>query len=186
MWDLPTPGLEPVSPALAGGFFTTAPPGKFPRVVFYMFVCQEHSLGDVQPFLSSSFFSTSPLHPQRTHSRSWSRCPSGVTHMQCTQAVLYVHQPGSIFPQGTQLSHTGCPASHAVRRKHRPEVWSVECGWIWCCHLQTWTLKCPAQSPTLPIGPPNVSWTLTLRATDGSIIFVRSKDSGASVKFSPK
>ena len=28
MWDLPGPGLEPVSPALAGGFSTTAPPGK--------------------------------------------------------------------------------------------------------------------------------------------------------------
>ena len=28
MWDLPRPGLEPVSPALAGGFLTTAPPGK--------------------------------------------------------------------------------------------------------------------------------------------------------------
>ncbi|XP_049565072.1 phosphatidate cytidylyltransferase 1 isoform X5 [Orcinus orca] len=26
MWDLPGPGLEPVSPALAGGFLTTAPP----------------------------------------------------------------------------------------------------------------------------------------------------------------
>ena len=28
MWDLPGLGLEPVSPALAGGFLTTAPPGK--------------------------------------------------------------------------------------------------------------------------------------------------------------
>ena len=28
MWDLPKPGLEPVSPALAGRFSTTAPPGK--------------------------------------------------------------------------------------------------------------------------------------------------------------
>ena len=28
MWDLPGPGLEPGSPALAGGFLTTAPPGK--------------------------------------------------------------------------------------------------------------------------------------------------------------
>ena len=28
MWDLPGPGLEPVSPAMAGGFSTTAPPGK--------------------------------------------------------------------------------------------------------------------------------------------------------------
>ena len=30
MWDLPRPGLEPVSPALADGFSTTAPPGKLP------------------------------------------------------------------------------------------------------------------------------------------------------------
>ena len=30
MWDLPEPGFEPVSPALAGRFSTTAPPGKPP------------------------------------------------------------------------------------------------------------------------------------------------------------
>ena len=28
MWDLPRPGLEPVSPALAGRFSTAVPPGK--------------------------------------------------------------------------------------------------------------------------------------------------------------
>ena len=28
MWDLPRSGIEPVSPALAGGFLSTAPPGK--------------------------------------------------------------------------------------------------------------------------------------------------------------
>ena len=28
MWDLPRPGLEPVSAALAGRLSTTAPPGK--------------------------------------------------------------------------------------------------------------------------------------------------------------
>ena len=28
MWDLPRPGIEPVSPALAGRFLTTVPPGK--------------------------------------------------------------------------------------------------------------------------------------------------------------
>ena len=26
--DFPDPGIEPTSPALAGGFFTTEPPGK--------------------------------------------------------------------------------------------------------------------------------------------------------------
>ena len=28
MWDLPRPGIEPVSPALAGGIFTTEPAAK--------------------------------------------------------------------------------------------------------------------------------------------------------------
>ena len=32
MWDLPGPGLKPVSPALVGGFLTTAPPGKSPHL----------------------------------------------------------------------------------------------------------------------------------------------------------
>ena len=36
MWDLPRPGLEPVSPALAGGFSTTAPPGKPLNFDFYL------------------------------------------------------------------------------------------------------------------------------------------------------
>ena len=34
MWDPPRPGLEPVSPALAGGLSTTAPPGKPPLFTF--------------------------------------------------------------------------------------------------------------------------------------------------------
>ena len=34
MWDLPRPGLKLVSPALAGGFSTTAPPGK-PQVILF-------------------------------------------------------------------------------------------------------------------------------------------------------
>ena len=28
IWNLPKPGIEPVSPALAGGFLSTVPPGK--------------------------------------------------------------------------------------------------------------------------------------------------------------
>ena len=35
-WDLPGPGIEPVSPALAGRFFTTEPPRKPPpRFLLY-------------------------------------------------------------------------------------------------------------------------------------------------------
>ena len=40
MWDLPRPGLEPVSPALAGRFSTTAPPGKpHPCLLIGSLVC---------------------------------------------------------------------------------------------------------------------------------------------------
>ena len=42
MWDLPRPGLEPVSPALAGRFSTTAPPGK-PLIIMY-FKCWSSQL----------------------------------------------------------------------------------------------------------------------------------------------
>ena len=36
MWDPPRPGLEPVSPALAGRFSTTAPPGKPPLFLYFI------------------------------------------------------------------------------------------------------------------------------------------------------
>ena len=36
MWDLPRLGLEPVSPALAGGLPTTAPPGKSQAAVVFV------------------------------------------------------------------------------------------------------------------------------------------------------
>ena len=39
MWNLPRPGLEPVSPALAGRFSTTAPPGK---PWLHSFACDIH------------------------------------------------------------------------------------------------------------------------------------------------
>ena len=43
MWDPPRPGLEPVSPALAGRLSTTAPPGK-PLSFFFLnpFLCCFH------------------------------------------------------------------------------------------------------------------------------------------------
>ena len=45
MWDLPRPGLEPMSPALAGRFPTTAPPGK-PLIV--VLICISLIISDVK------------------------------------------------------------------------------------------------------------------------------------------
>ena len=41
MWDLPGPGLEPVSLALAGGFLTTVPPGKTYKAYFEDYIWLE-------------------------------------------------------------------------------------------------------------------------------------------------
>ena len=46
MWDLPRPGLEPVSPALAGRFSTTAPPGK-PNTLFLNLLLLRSCDGDL-------------------------------------------------------------------------------------------------------------------------------------------
>ena len=40
MWSLPGPGIEPVSPALAGGFLFTVPPGNHPRLIFEIGKCK--------------------------------------------------------------------------------------------------------------------------------------------------
>ena len=38
MWDLPRPGLDPVSPALAGRLSTTVPPGKSHADIFLIVI----------------------------------------------------------------------------------------------------------------------------------------------------
>ena len=39
MWDLPGPGIEPMSPALAGEFLTTGPPGKSYNKTLKVLLC---------------------------------------------------------------------------------------------------------------------------------------------------
>ena len=61
MWDLPRPGIEPVSPALAGKFLTTVPPGKsLVLIIFYVILlCSkilslpQHGLQDKSPSLQA-------------------------------------------------------------------------------------------------------------------------------------
>ena len=61
MWDLPRPGLEPASPALAGRLSTTAPPGKtkqgffkFISIVVKLFFLFQHALFYVKVHVLSS------------------------------------------------------------------------------------------------------------------------------------
>ena len=41
MWDLPGPGIEPVSPAQAGGLPTTGPPEKSLHRLFYLIILKD-------------------------------------------------------------------------------------------------------------------------------------------------
>ena len=43
MWDLPGPGMEPVSPALAGGVLTTAPPRKSLKCSYLSVQCNNNT-----------------------------------------------------------------------------------------------------------------------------------------------
>ena len=59
-WDLPGPGLKLMSPALAGGFFTTEPPGKLQSLSLYWLVTH------TQSFLicCSTLPTTNPIPPE--------------------------------------------------------------------------------------------------------------------------
>ena len=56
MWDLPRPGLEPMSPALAGRFSTTAPPGK-PFILFLTLSRYSvHTKSGIFPYVTEQLF----------------------------------------------------------------------------------------------------------------------------------
>ena len=66
MQDLPGPGFKPVSPALAGGFLTTAPPGKsiqffltISESIFFQLASFSHSIIAMQIDLVVSSFTES-------------------------------------------------------------------------------------------------------------------------------
>ena len=66
LWTLPGPGIEPVSPALAGRFLPTAPPGKACLVEYIRSV---HLAGDTGGFPHSSVGKSSALLMQETRVR---------------------------------------------------------------------------------------------------------------------
>ena len=53
LWNLPKPGMEPRSPALAGGFLTAGPPRKsqFFKNICYLFGCPRSSLQHAGSFV---------------------------------------------------------------------------------------------------------------------------------------
>ena len=78
MWDLPESGIQFMSPAFAGGFFTAEPPGK-PLLKYIFFNIK---------LKSRKVFKGKRSHiqpaPQRVEERSFVELGKGVTLRECT------------------------------------------------------------------------------------------------------
>ena len=116
MWDPPGPGIEPVSPALAGGFLTTGPPGKSLSLPFK----ESWELDSVLRFYIDSLCwpSDNPIRVQFSCSVvSGSLWPHGLQHAMppCPSPTsrvcsTHVHRAGDAFQLSHPLSSPSPPA----------------------------------------------------------------------------
>ena len=90
MWDLPRKGLRPVSPALAGRFSTTAPPGKPGKLVLMKIIQARKSwLSQALPvFEASSWPSSCPAAHLLPH-LLWASCSDSILLLQ-ERPVLFL------------------------------------------------------------------------------------------------
>ena len=111
--DLPDPGIKSMSPALAGGFFTTEPPGK-PTVTYfalkYLLFGKIHHRFHLY-FIKVEIFLLSKYHQFNSVVQS---CPTLCNPMACST-------PG--FPVHPQLS--ACSNSCPLSRWWHPTISSV-------------------------------------------------------------
>ena len=120
MWDLPGRGLKPLSPALAGGFLTSEPPGKPPTFTFIRAMVQ---VG------------------QNQFSSVAQSCPTHCHPMDCSMPGLPVHHQ---LPEYTQtlvsikLVMPSCGAVSAGRRP-RPGFRFPLKWWDSLPHQVTWS-----------------------------------------------
>ena len=107
MWDPPGPGLEPMSPALAGGFLTTAPPGMSPlhsldTHFFYAFV-----LSSIKYVLCAVSIWKCPALQNPTEILSLLNLPAWVSWYR----ILFV-------PKFHHLTNSACNLSTSLPTRH--------------------------------------------------------------------
>ena len=93
-WDLPRPGVEPVSPAVAGEFLTSGPPGKVP--VIFLHQCEwanASSCGLGWRTEKQAFFCLykKSITPQILGIK-WLQSKLILTHRKCFSSVLFFGQ----------------------------------------------------------------------------------------------
>ena len=103
MWDLVTPGIEPVSPALAGGFLTTGPPGKSMFLKSHREFCKVTALPNFTCLLLSPTEKLPFAHRGWTGGNSW---VLGTMQFAPLTLSMMLKQPGEHFPRGASLPWT--------------------------------------------------------------------------------
>ena len=110
MWDPPRPGLEPVFPALAGRFSTTAPPGKPKEAIFKVCLPLFPDLRELQ-------------EDSETLTRSRREAGPTWASRRCGQGARALLRP----PQGAALSPRR-PAPQAMAATLRAKNWGDPCS----------------------------------------------------------
>ena len=125
MWDLPRPGLEPVSPALAGRLSTTAPPGK---PIIYTF----------KTVYSCS--STIPWSLKLLSNRAWQqvrrRCFLAARHVQVSNCHF---SPFLLLNDESSCASTK-PTTVTLAEPKRG-LWLPQDGWVWAVSACTWHFR---------------------------------------------
>ena len=125
-WDLPGPGLEPVSPALAGGFLTTAPPGKSMNLF-----CMNFHVPTATEIMGikEDTGSAPPLYLLNSSAHfAMKVCCSGSGHF-----ILAF----SLDPTST---HSGSGCASSFLRKSQLLLWNSFFDSRHCCLFTTWRL----------------------------------------------
>ena len=127
MWDLPGPGMEPVSPALAGRFLNTVPPGKSPN--WYSCFCSwqlKLTLRSTQNapglLLCWKFIAPPSLN------KNWNQSPSIDFHGPTWSALIFsLTSPilfFTLFYPTDLLSHGACTCLRAITLAN-PSAWAA-------------------------------------------------------------
>ena len=89
MWDLPRSGIEPMSNALASGFFTTEPPGKLHRFITIFNSTSLYSLLSMAP---STHTHTHTHTHTCTHTHTHAHAHTDThTHTHIAIVIIYIN-----------------------------------------------------------------------------------------------
>ena len=118
MWDLPRPELKPVSPELAGGFLTTAPPGKSLKTIFRLNLLIIKNVSRASP-VAQWLRVCLPMQGTRVWALVW----EDPTCRGATEPLRHSYWACALEP--ASHSYWACvPTAHALQQE-KPQQWEA-------------------------------------------------------------